>query len=124
MFMIKRARIGSCTEKMIRRKAQITLEATVLIAIITVALIVMLVHIKRALQGKLRASADDIGEQYSPTKVDSYTNTTSYSRSTSETHVENYGTLDAKSVTTSFSSDQSNKQEHEQVKDYGQEPMF
>ena len=51
---------------MYSKKAQSSLEFCILIVIIIGALIAMQVYIKRAIQGRLRLAADDIGEQYSP----------------------------------------------------------
>ena len=46
--------------------AQSTLEYAVLIVLVAVALIATQTYIKRAMQGRLRSAADDIGEQFSP----------------------------------------------------------
>ena len=46
-------------------KGQSTLEYAVLIIIIIGALLSIQVYIKRGLQGRLKSSADDIGDQYS-----------------------------------------------------------
>jgi uncharacterized protein (UPF0333 family) len=54
-------------------RAQTVLEVSVLIIIVTFALLTMAVYLKRGLQGKLRDNIDTIGEQYSPTKTNSYT---------------------------------------------------
>jgi len=53
-------------------KAQSTLEYALLVAVVVGALLWMQNYLKRAVQGKLAASANDIGEQYSPglTKID------------------------------------------------------
>jgi uncharacterized protein (UPF0333 family) len=48
-----------------RRKGQSTLEYAVLIAVVVGALLAMQIYMKRGIQGKLRQSADQIGEQYS-----------------------------------------------------------
>lgn len=48
------------------RKGQSTLEYALIIAVVAGALIAMQVYIKRGVQGKLKATADEIGEQYSP----------------------------------------------------------
>ena len=47
------------------KKAQNTLEYAVLIAVVAGALIGMQTYMKRAYQGNLQASADDLGEQFS-----------------------------------------------------------
>lgn len=49
-----------------KRKGQSTLEYAVLIVIIIAALLAMNQYIKRGLQGRLKSSADDIGDQFSP----------------------------------------------------------
>ncbi len=65
------------------KKAQSTLEYTVVIAIIVAALIAMQAYIKRGVQGKLKQSTDDIGDQFSPT-----TSTSNYTTATGNTQVE------------------------------------
>ncbi len=47
-------------------RGQSTLEYAIIIAVIVAALVVMQIYIKRGVQGKLRSSTDQIGEQYSP----------------------------------------------------------
>jgi len=49
----------------LNKKGQNTLEYAVIIAVIVAALIAMQGYIKRGVQGKLKASADDIGDQFS-----------------------------------------------------------
>jgi len=48
------------------KKAQGTLEFAVLIVALVAALLAMQIYIKRAIQGKLRQTADDMGAQYAP----------------------------------------------------------
>lgn len=48
------------------RKASGSLEYAALVAIIAGALVVMQVYVKRGLQGRLRDSTDQLGEQFSP----------------------------------------------------------
>ena len=48
------------------KKGQSTLEYAILIAVITAGLLVVQGYVKRGIQGRLRASTDDIGEQFSP----------------------------------------------------------
>jgi hypothetical protein len=48
------------------RKGQSTLEYAVLIVVIIAALIAMQVYLKRGVQGRMRESTDQIGDQYSP----------------------------------------------------------
>jgi len=50
----------------LRKKGQTFMELSVLIAVIAAALIGMAVYLKRAYQGRLRATLDTIGEQYAP----------------------------------------------------------
>jgi Flp pilus assembly pilin Flp len=53
--------------------AQSTLEYALILAVIVGALLTMQNYLKRSVQGKLAATADEIGEQYSPgltSKVD------------------------------------------------------
>ena len=54
------------------KKAQSTLEYAILIIIIIGALLAVQTYIKRGIQGKLKSSSDDIGDQYSPdnTKIE------------------------------------------------------
>lgn len=47
-------------------RAQTSLEYAVIIAVIVAALITMQAYIKRGIQGKLRAAADELGQQYDP----------------------------------------------------------
>jgi len=70
------------------KKAQSTLEYALILAVIVGALLTMQNYLKRSVQGKLQATADEIGEQYSPgliqktdhliSKVDKITETTVY----------------------------------------------
>ncbi len=48
-----------------RTKGQTTLEVVMLIGFVVAALIAMGVYMKRGIQGKLRDSTDQVGEQYS-----------------------------------------------------------
>lgn len=48
-----------------KTKAQSTLEYAVVIAVVVAALLAIQVYMKRSVQGKLRSSTDNIGEQYS-----------------------------------------------------------
>ena len=49
------------------RKAQSTVEYAVLAALVVGALLTMQIYMKRGTMGKLRESADKIGDQFSPT---------------------------------------------------------
>jgi len=57
------------------KRGQSSLEICILIVCIIGALIAMQVYIKRAIQGRLRLAADDIGEQYSPGNTYSWSTT-------------------------------------------------
>ncbi len=48
-----------------KTKGQSTLEYVILIGFVVAALIAMGVYMKRGIQGKLRESTDQVGEQYS-----------------------------------------------------------
>lgn len=59
------------------KRGQTTLEYAIVIAVVVSALIAMQIYIKRGIQGKLRSSTDQIGEQYSPgITTGGYTTTT------------------------------------------------
>lgn len=47
------------------KKAQSTLEYAILITVILAGLLAMQIYMKRGYQGRLKAEADSIGEQYS-----------------------------------------------------------
>jgi uncharacterized protein (UPF0333 family) len=49
-----------------QKKGQSTLEYAILIIIIITALLSIQTYIKRGVQGRLKSSSDDIGDQYSP----------------------------------------------------------
>ena len=59
----------------LNKKGQNTLEYAVIIAVIVAALIAMQGYLKRGVQGKLKASSDDIGDQFSPQTTSSNTDT-------------------------------------------------
>jgi uncharacterized protein (UPF0333 family) len=67
------------------RKGQSTLEYGILIAVVVGALIAMSVYMKRGLQGRLRSSTDQLGEQYSAGQTQSQYTITSDS-TTKETN--------------------------------------
>ncbi|MBF0571201.1 MAG: hypothetical protein HQL12_04955 [Candidatus Omnitrophica bacterium] len=48
-----------------QKRGQSTLEYAVLVVVIIGALLSIQVYLKRGIQGRLRSSADDIGDQYS-----------------------------------------------------------
>ncbi len=70
------------------RKAQSTLEYVMGIAIVVAGLLAMQIYIKRAVEGNLKVSADNIGGQYAPKHTTSEINTTntSHTQTTTETN--------------------------------------
>jgi Flp pilus assembly pilin Flp len=48
------------------KKGQSTLEYAILVVVIIMALIAIQAYLKRGIQGRMRDSADQIGEQFSP----------------------------------------------------------
>jgi Flp pilus assembly pilin Flp len=77
--------------KFSHKKAQSTLEYAVIIAVIAAALVAMNVYMKRGMQGKLRESADKIGEQYSAGRTTSLYTTEQAGESTTK---ETFGLAD------------------------------
>lgn len=63
-----------------REKGQSTLEYAVLIIIIIGALLSIQVYIKRGIQGRLKSSADEVGDQFSPGNMNVVTRTSTTSR--------------------------------------------
>ncbi len=72
-----------------KKKGQSTLEYSVLVIIIIGALLSIQVYIKRGVTGRLKASADDIGDQFSVgnTNVVRLVTTNSYTSDTFKTGV-------------------------------------
>jgi Flp pilus assembly pilin Flp len=60
----------------ISRRAQSTLEYAVIIAVVAAALVAIQIYLKRGVQGKLRQSADQIGEQFEPEESTATSSTT------------------------------------------------
>jgi len=52
-----------------KEKGQTFIEYMAIITCVTVALLAMQHYIQRAVQGRLRSAADQIGDQYAPAKV-------------------------------------------------------
>ena len=63
------------------KKGQSTLEYAILVIIIIGALLSIQVYVKRAAQGGIKKSADDIGDQYSPGNTNVYKQTKTHSKS-------------------------------------------
>ena len=68
--------------KWFSKRGQSTLEYAVLIVVIIGALVAVQVYLKRGIQGRMRESSDQIGEQFSPGYTVSNRITTTYSNST------------------------------------------
>jgi len=65
----------------VRARGQSTLEYVILIGFVVAALIAMGVYMKRGIQGRLRESTDQVGEQYSAGNTTSkYTTTVNLSQ--------------------------------------------
>lgn len=107
-----------------RKKGQSTLEWSALLAVIVAALLATSVYMKRALQGRIRGLADSVGEQYSPTRMNSSVTTSINSNTTVDTTVEKSGTLDAKSLTTTITNETNARTGYEEVLNYNQETLF
>ena len=69
---------------MSNRRAQTTAEYAVLIAVVVGALLTMQIYVKRGAMGRLRESADQMGEQFSPQHTHTKFSTSSHSARTEE----------------------------------------
>ncbi|MBF0122638.1 MAG: hypothetical protein HQL21_04410 [Candidatus Omnitrophica bacterium] len=67
-------------------KGQSTLEYAILVVVVIAALLSLQTYIKRGIQGRLRKSSDDIGDQFSVTSDASYTRTSESTSKTKETN--------------------------------------
>lgn len=92
---------------------QSTLEYAVLIVVIIAALVAMQVYLKRGVQGRMRESADQIGEQFSP----GYT----VSNRTTTTYAQTRDTSDAYSTSTEIMNQFQNRTGREEVLSSGNE---
>ncbi|MFH0854904.1 MAG: hypothetical protein V1869_00070 [Candidatus Omnitrophota bacterium] len=100
---------------MLKRKSrgQSTLEYVILISFVVAALIAMGVYMKRGVQGRLKESTDQVGQQYSP----GYT-TSSYTTTTNIGQSEN---VDAGVTTTTINQNQQQKTGNEAVAEQSKE---
>ena len=73
--------------KLNRKKAQSTMEYALVIGVVVAALLAINIYIKRAAEGRLKSSVDQIGEQFDAHKTSVFRNetTTGYTRETSST---------------------------------------
>lgn len=69
------------------------MEYAVIVACVVGALVAMSVYVKRAMQGRLRQSADELGEQYAPKNTTGISNIAVDSRSTTVTSNVNEKTM-------------------------------
>ncbi len=81
---------------MFKRKAQSTLEYTVLVVIIIAVFITMQMYFKRGFQGRWKSTVDDFGEQYDPDTTNSQTDYSLISNSETQIGV---GHLDLHPIT-------------------------
>jgi uncharacterized protein (UPF0333 family) len=94
-----------------RTRGQSTLEYVILIGFVVAAIIAMGVYMKRGVQGKLKESADQVGEQYSAG------NTTSvYTTRTNLNQTENM--IRGGQTTTTVTQNQQSKTGSETVADF------
>lgn len=100
---------------MYQNKAQSTLEYAVLVGVVVAGLLAMQVYLKRGYQGKMKESADSMGDQFSPGQTTAHYNTTSITRSQETVN----GTANT-TVTQIFQQD-SNKTATENVTGFGDE---
>ena len=100
-----------------KMKAQSTLEYAVLIIVIIGAMLAIQTYIKRGVQGRLKSSADDIGDQFSPGNTNVVR--TTVTRSNTQ---EGFG-LSAQGVssTVMLTPEQTNTQERSQLINVDQE---
>lgn len=103
-------------ERLSRKRAQATLEYAVLIGVIIAGLIGMQVYIKRGFQGRLKESADSMGQQFSPGLTTS--------RHTVNTLTESTETLANEVTTTQIRTQQSNRVGNESVPTSNQETWW
>lgn len=98
---------------LLKKRGQTTLEYAILIGVIVAALIAMQVYLKRGFQGKIRDSADNMGDQYSP----GFTTSHEVTQSASDTN-ENVG---AGITTTTIRAQTTDKNKQEQVATFDNE---
>lgn len=102
----------------LKQKGQSTLEYALVIAVIVAALIAMQTYIKRGFQGKMKASVDDVGEQFSAGASTYEYNTTSTAES-DETTLSGADVTALGGTTTSTSNSRQQRTGSEYVQTYG-----
>lgn len=105
-----------------KMKGQSTLEYAVLVIIIIGALLTIQTYIKRGVQGRLKNSADDIGDQFSPGNTNAVKTTKTRSR-TNELFGQdaNGNARQGESATSMIEAETTNTQENAQLINVEQE---
>ncbi|MEK7308300.1 MAG: hypothetical protein AAB089_04445 [Nitrospirota bacterium] len=93
-----------------RSKGQSTLEYVILIGFVVSALIAMGVYMKRGVQGRLRESTDQVGEQYSA----QYT----YSNYDTNTEMVQHESVTGETTTTNLQTNYQKKKGSEKLKGF------
>ena len=88
------------------KKGQSILEYAILIVVVVGALLAMQWYMKGGYQGRLRSASDDIGEQYSPTRVQTTSTATSSSTTNEVTSGGSFFTGDMPVTTSTFTQNQ------------------
>lgn len=70
-----------------QRKAQSTLEYAILVVVIIAALLSLQTYVKQGIQGRLRQSSDDIGDQFSVADSATYNRKVVSTSTTTDTNV-------------------------------------
>ncbi|MFH1622307.1 MAG: hypothetical protein ABIA97_04210 [Candidatus Omnitrophota bacterium] len=65
---------------LIKKRGQSTLEYAILVVVVIMALIGIQAYLKRGISGRMRESADQIGDQFSPDFTEYNITTASYAR--------------------------------------------
>jgi uncharacterized protein (UPF0333 family) len=82
----------------LNKRAQSTLEYAVLVFVIVAALIAMQVYIKRGMQGRIRSSTDEIGEQYSSGHTQTVSSTGRFSQTKETFGIDGEGITNRKFI--------------------------
>lgn len=92
------------------KRGQSTLEYAVLIIIIIAAILTIQNYVKRGIQGRMKSSADDIGDQFQGNYV-KYTNTASRTKQRT-VNGESTTNTEFESINSSYQTDIDNKNEY------------
>lgn len=91
-----------------QKRAQSTLEYAVLIIIIVAALLSIQMYIKRGVQGRLKTSTDDIGDQFSPDNTNAIKTTATHRHSTDQAGLAIGGTAGQGKTTSTIDQESTN----------------